>query len=230
MLIKIIHILLISFGGIILLSTDRGQCAVAGGVRGPSQVSFTDDNGTTITLDFSDIEFFPANDLDPFYSTGNFHDLSNDSVLPPVNLREQSIVLHLIDVLKLDSVDEESPRIVTSAKFVVPLRERYPTTELSRYYITFNGVRTARDRKFNNYQFEKGHGIPRERKVLANVNVQRHHVFGRKVIRFAFVHSYNRGFPQTIWLTDDVAWRRPPLRHIGKVHTRQGWAKMWADP
>lgn len=208
--------------------------AVIQGLKGPSKIAFTDDNGTVVTFDFSDIEFFPADDFNPFYSPKITSENSSDpsTSTTPTNMKEYTIVLHLIDSFKFDSVDEEKPRVITNAKYIVPLRERFPLDELSRYQVTFNGVKTARDRKFNNYQIEKFFGYFRERQILASINVQRRAQLGRKVIRFAFVQSYNRGskLPKTIWLTDGVMWKKSPFRHVGQAHTLQGWAFMWTEP
>lgn len=203
--------------------------SVIQGLKGPSKLAFTDDNGTVVTLDFSDIEFFPANDFNPFYSPKIVSENTTESSASSVNVKENTILLYLIDSFKSDSVDEEKPRIISNAKYVPSLRDRFPLDELARYQVTFNGVKTARDRKFNNYQIEKSYGQFRDRQVLASINVQRRAQLGRKVIRFAFAQSYNRS-ARTIWLTDGVMWKRAPFHHLGQLHTLQGWAFMWTEP
>uniref|UniRef100_T1JTK7 Uncharacterized protein n=1 Tax=Tetranychus urticae TaxID=32264 RepID=T1JTK7_TETUR len=186
--------------------------AISLAVVSPSNVTLTDDNGTLLNLDFSDI--------DESSSIGSDSEFNQES----------TIVLYLIDTVKFDSVDEERPRTLANAKYIGSLRRRYSTADLSKYLLTYNGRKVSRDREFNNYQIERLIGQDKEKKILASLNVQKKAPIGRKIIRLALAQSYNRGKQRTIWLTYDAIWKGSPLKHLGQARTLEGWAMMWTDP
>ena len=202
----------------------------------PSNVTLTDDNGTLLNLDFSDIEYYPVSNSLSFYSSPLFNNKqTNGSESSSIGSdsefnQESTIVLYLIDTVKFDSVDEERPRTLANAKYIGSLRRRYSTADLSKYLLTYNGRKVSRDREFNNYQIERLIGQDKEKKVLASLNVQKKAPIGRKIIRLALAQSYNRGKQRTIWLTYDAIWKGSPLKHLGQARTLEGWAMMWTDP
>lgn len=184
-----------------------------------------DDNGTLITIDVAGVEYYPTQDSSLFYaSTVNQSDTDT-----PVNWMEQVVIYALIDNFKYDLVDEEKPRILTNARYIPSLQAKYPRYDLSRYVLNFKGIKILKGHKFNLYRIEKWFGPYREAQILASLNVQRGIKFGRKVIRLAFIQSYNRGKARNIWLTDGVMWRAAPLKHIGQAHTLEGWAMLWSN-
>ena len=184
-----------------------------------------DDNGTLITLDLSGVEYFPNYDSSLFYSF-TFNQSETDK---PNNWMEQDVTYALIDNFKYDLVEEEKPRILTNARHISSLQAKYSRYDLSRYVLNFKGIKNLKGHKFNLYRVEKWSGPYKEVQVLASLNVQRGINFGRKVIRLAFVQSYNRGNAKNIWLTDDVMWRAAPLKHIGQAHVLGGWAMLWSS-
>ena len=175
-------------------------------------------------MDLSEIEFYPIQEPGILFAANGSLMYNGNGIR---DLRETAVVLALIDSFKNDSVDEERPRILMNAKYIQSLRAKYPSMDLSRYILCFKGIRSIKDRKFNQYTVERVFGLYRETRPLASIMVQRRVNFGRKVVRFAFIQSYNEGSMRDIWLTDDLMWRAP-LKHIGQVHSREGWAIMWS--
>jgi len=195
-------------------------------IPGPGTVVFNDGNGT-ISVDFSDIEFYPVEGFPLLTST----ETTNSSGLKtPSNTWERNVLNNLVDAVNFDQVFEFGLGRVIRAEDLPRLSSSVGHQRLKHYAVSSLGAGKLVQKKFTTFGVEGDFGN-NDIRHYALVRVQNRFNFGRKIIRFAFWQSMSDGAsgrgPRHIWISDAGMWRGVTLRPIGRVLTPGGWAIMW---
>ena len=217
-------------------------------IPGPSVVTFRDGN-QTITVDFSDIEFYPVESFPLFTSSA----LSPTHMAPMVNSTgstegglatahnewEKRVIHQLINAIELDQLNGmKACKIVTAGEIAStytvqpvntisghPLHRGTPNYR-NAYSVSSLGPSNFGSKKFTTLAIEADFGTGSLRHY-AMARFQNRVNFGRKIVRFVMWQSLNQGNPRHVWLTDANMWRESSLKPLGKMMTPAGPAILW---
>lgn len=198
-------------------------------IPGPGAVVFNDGN-ETITVDFSDIEFYPVESFPLFTSV---MPNASEGLKVPGTAWEKKLIRQLITAVDFDQVTAiKEGRIMSASDLPQMLSSPgHPAFQgtpdyLKAYGISSLGPATLLQKKFTTLAIEADFGQNNLRHY-SMVRFQNRFNFGRKIARFAFWQSMNEDKPRHIWLTDATMWRGVSLKPLGRILTPGGWAIMW---
>lgn len=198
-------------------------------IPGPSTIVYNDGN-ETITVDFSDVEFYPVESFPLF--TSNQKNISEGLHVASTTW-ERKIIKQLIGALDLDYMNGiKAGRIISASDLPQllsppghPLHQGTPDYTKA-YGISSLGGSNFYQKKFTTIAVEADFGNGNKRHY-SMVRYQNRVKFGRKIIRFAMWQSLNQDKPRHIWLTDAHMWRESSLTPLGRMMTPAGYAILW---
>lgn len=219
-------------------------------IPGPSMVTFRDGN-QTITVDFSDVEFYPVESFPLFTSSvlspshmatiiNSTAGASTEGGLATANNEWEKRVIHqLINAIDLDQLNGmKAGKIVTASEIAStytvqpvntisghPLHRGTPNYR-NAYSVSSLGPSNFGSKKFTTLAIEADFGSAAPRHY-AMARFQNRVNFGRKILRFTMWQSLNQGNPRHVWLTDANMWRESSLKPLGKMMTPAGPAILW---
>ena len=198
-------------------------------IPGPSSVTYNDGN-TTVTVDFSDIEFYPVESFPLF--TANTQNTSEGLYLASSDF-ERATIKRLISAIDVDSLNGQKPGRILSASDLPSLHSPpgHPMFQGTPDYTKAYGVSSLDPSNFGHKKFttlaidaDFGSGNIRH---YAMARFQNRVNFGRKIVRFTMWQSLNQDKPRHVWLTDANMWRETTLKPLGRLMTPAGFAILW---
>jgi hypothetical protein len=217
---------IISF--LLICSIETACCSSQ--LPGPSSVTFNDDNGTSVTVDFSDVEFYPVEYFPLFTSNKNN---ATEGLAVPMTAFERQSIKRLINAIDIDQFTGSKPGRLMSASDLpsyhsIPGHPMYQgTPDYSRSYgLSSLGTSTFGHKKFSSLSIDADFGDENVRHY-AVARFQNRVNFGRKIVRFTMWQSLNQGKPRHVWLTDASMWRESSLKPLGRLMTPAGYAILW---
>lgn len=210
-------------------------------IPGPTgSISYNDGN-ETITIDFSDVEFYPVENSFGFplhYSGSN--ELFRRNFLPGIELHssstswEQNVIKSLIGAIDFDNVHSHPKGRIISASDLPHLLNSLPGHPLHQgtpdyhksYGISSHGPSIFDHKKFTTLTVDANFG-PDNVRYYSMARFQNGMTFGRKIIRLAMWQSLNQGNPRHIWLSDNTNWGNGTLTPLGRIMTPSGFSILW---
>lgn len=206
-------------------------------LSGPSSVTFNDDNGTAVTVDFSDVEFYPV-EYFPLATTSRYFTSNNrnetEGLFVPQTAFERLAIKRLINAIDIDLFNEtEAGRILSASDLPSfhslpghPLYQGTPDYSQS-YGISSLGSYNFGIKRFSPLVLDADFGDDSIRHY-AVAHFENKVNFGRKIVRFSMWQSMNQGKPRHVWLTDASMWRETSLKPLGRLMTSAGYAILWS--
>lgn len=215
-------------------------------IPGPSSVTFRDGN-QTITVDFSDIEFYPVESF-PLFTSPVLppshlmvaNSTANGGLITASNEWEKRLIHQLINAIELDQLNGlKAGKIVSASELPTayaqpvinpigghPLHRGTPNYR-NAYSVSSLGPSNFGSKKFTTLAIEADFGSGAPVRHYAMARFQNRVNFGRKILRFTMWQSLNQGNPRHVWLTDANMWRESSLKPLGKMMTPAGAAILW---
>ena len=194
-------------------------------------MTFNDDNGTAVTVDFSDVEFYPV-DYFPLFTANKKN--ATEGLFVPQTVFERQAIKRLINAIDIDQFTGFKPGRILSASDL-PSHHSLPghplyqgTPDYSQLYgISSQGTSNFGHKKFSSLSLDADFGGDSVRHY-AVARFQNRVNFGRKIVRFTMWQSLNQGKPRHVWLTDASMWRETSLKPLGRLMTPAGYAILWS--
>lgn len=210
-------------------------------IRGPTGSIVYNDGNETITIDFSDVEFYPVESSLGFplhYSLHN--ELFKRNCTPSIELHsastvwEQNVIKSLIGAIDFDTVHEIPKGRIISASDLPHLHNSLPGHPLHQgtpdyhksYGISSHGPSIFDGKKFTTITIDANFG-PDNVRYYSMARFQNGMTIGRKIVRLAMWQSLNQGNPRHIWLSDNTSWGNGTLTPLGRINTPSGFGVLW---
>lgn len=203
-------------------------------VRGPSPVTFNDDNGTSVTVDLSDVEFYPVQDFPLLAFSRNS---GSGEVVKRQTASEKQSIKRLSNRIAIDRIDglhvdrilstTDPPQLHTPTSD--PIHHTTPD-DSHAYRISSLTSPESGAPLFSSLSPTAEFGQQNVR-PFARAQFQDRVTTGRDVQRFAVRQSLNsEGAPRSVWLADGIASPGKGLEPVGRVTTAPGHAVFWSSP
>lgn len=210
-------------------------------IPGPSGSIVYNDGNETITIDFSDVEFYPVESSLGFplhYSLHN--ELFKRNFTPATELHaastswEQNVIKSLVGAIDFDSVHDIPKGRIISASDLPHLHNSLPGHPLHQgtpdyhksYGISSHGPSIFDHKKFTTLTIDANFG-PENVRYYSMARFQSGMRIGRKIIRLAMWQSLNQGNPRHLWLSDNTNWGNGTLTPLGRIMTPSGFGVLW---
>jgi hypothetical protein len=195
-------------------------------------VTYNDGN-STVTVDFSDIEFYPVESF-PLFTASSPSNATVEGLHTASSDYERQTIKRLISAIEIDSLNGQKAGRIFSASdlpslFSSPGHPLYQgTPDYSKSYgVSSLGASNFGHKKFTTLAVEADFGVSNLVRHYAMARFQNRVNFGRKIVRFAMWQSLNQDKPRHVWLTDANMWRETTLKPLGRLMTPAGFAILW---